>query len=81
MQALFAHPGFLEFLANRSTETTKAGHEWKFAIIQSVVAQQDDNRALHVLDDASLNLLRNYLAKGVFYARSEFTTKIASKSS
>jgi len=81
VQALFAHPGFLEFLANRSTETTKAGHEWKFAIIQSVVAQQDDNRALHVLDDASLNLLRNYLAKGVFYARSEFTTKIASKSS
>lgn len=34
---MFDHPGFLEFLLHRDSETTKLGKEWKYSIVEAVV--------------------------------------------
>lgn len=80
VRAMFAYPGFFEFLINRSTDTTKVGKEWKYAIIESLVRNQEENRVREVLDDAASDTLLSYLAQGVFYQRGENATMIASKS-
>jgi 26S proteasome non-ATPase regulatory subunit 5 len=80
VKALFAYPGFLEFLLNRGTDTTKVGKEWKYAIIESIVGHHKTNHARDTLNEASFALLQSYLAQGVFYVQGELATKIASKS-
>ncbi|ELR19410.1 HEAT repeat domain containing protein [Acanthamoeba castellanii str. Neff] len=82
VKALFAYPGFLEFIVNRGTETTKEGKEWKYAIVESIVMgeKQYDNRARETLGEAAFNQLVTYLTEGVHYVQGELATKIASKS-
>jgi 26S proteasome non-ATPase regulatory subunit 5 len=81
VKALFAYPGFLEFLVNRSTETTKEGKEWKYTIIEAVVmGERKDNRARDVLNEDAFGLLTAYLGQGVHYIQGELAAKIASKS-
>lgn len=79
VKAIFSFPGFLEFLINRETDTTKAGKEWKYAIIESLIRSKD-NQVREILDEAALDLLEGYLAEGVFYQRGEHTAMTASKS-
>ena len=82
VKALFAYPGFLEFIVNRGTETTKEGKEWKYAIIESIVMgeKEYDNRAREALGEAAFDQRVAYLTEGVHYVRGELATKIASKS-
>ncbi|KAL6071779.1 26S proteasome non-ATPase regulatory subunit 5, variant 2 [Balamuthia mandrillaris] len=78
---LFLRPGFFEFITNRSTETTKEGKEWKYAILQTLyklsTAQNKAGRppSKELLREAvgseKYEVVERYLRNGVFYVRGE----------
>lgn len=44
MRALLSYGGFFEFLLDRTTEPTKETREWKFAVLDAVVASPFQSR-------------------------------------
>jgi hypothetical protein len=58
--------GFFEFVENRFTEDTKAGKEWKFALIEALAA--NPSVASIPAGPARVAKLREMLLEGPFYA-------------
>ena len=67
VDAVQAAPGFLEWLLNRSTESTLTGSDWKFTIVQALVANE---RALtERIAPAFQDRLRRFEREGRFFTR------------
>ncbi|CAI5738706.1 unnamed protein product [Hyaloperonospora brassicae] len=64
MRVLRSYGGFFEFLLDRTTEATKDAREWKFAVLDAVLASPFQSQ----LDDSLHEKLRANLAQGP-YAR------------
>ncbi|ELU07419.1 hypothetical protein CAPTEDRAFT_92649, partial [Capitella teleta] len=65
---LNSHPGFNEYLIDRSTENTKEGKEMKFAIVKALV---DSPTAMDVFGRVYFVRLREFINEGAFYIRVE----------
>ena len=67
VDAVQAAPGFLEWLLNRGTESTLTGSDWKFTIVQALVANE---RALtERIAPAFQDRLRRFEREGRFFTR------------
>ena len=62
------HPGFREYLLNRSTEKNKEGKEGKYAIIQILA---DSPTVRDVFGDPYYVQLKTYCSEGPFYVRAQ----------
>ncbi|XP_074655352.1 26S proteasome non-ATPase regulatory subunit 5-like [Tubulanus polymorphus] len=69
------HPGFNEYLLNRSTEFDKRGKEMKYAIVRTLV---DSPTAQEIFGNPFYLRLREYANEGAFYVRAE--TQVALES-
>ncbi|RIA97789.1 26S proteasome non-ATPase regulatory subunit 5 [Glomus cerebriforme] len=59
---------FIDYILNRTTETTKLGKEWKFTIIQTLVKAPN---AENIIPSNIFDRLTRYLREGPFYVRTE----------
>ncbi|CAG8510377.1 4399_t:CDS:10 [Funneliformis caledonium] len=59
---------FIDYILNRSTETTKLGKEWKFTIIQTLVQAPN---AENIIPSNIFDRLTRYLREGPFFVRTE----------
>jgi len=64
VKELLEYPGFLEFIMDRSTEKTKQGKEWKYAIAEQIVKQ---GSAPQVISAPKFQDLVTYLKLGVYF--------------
>ena len=62
------HPGFREYLLDRSTEKNKEGKEGKYAIIQTLA---DSQTVRDVFGDPYYVQLKTYCYEGPFYVRAQ----------
>ena len=62
------HPGFVEYLLNRDTESTKEGKEAKFEVVRTLVKSET---APEVFDAPVFIRFRHYLKEGPFYQKTE----------
>ncbi|GLD93228.1 hypothetical protein PINS_up001820 [Pythium insidiosum] len=62
MRALRSYGGFFEFLLDRTTEPTKETREWKFAVVDAVLASPFQQ----TLDAVTLSKLREHMQKGPY---------------
>jgi len=65
---------FIDYILNRSTETTKLGKEWKFMIIQTLVKAPN---AENIISSNIFDRLTRYLREGPFYMRNEAAVAFA----
>lgn len=77
VKRLLNHPGMLEYLLDRGTEDTKVGKEWKFAIIQGLIAGPGKK----LLDDSVVGQLSLYASHGPFYVATEAQVKVEKRAS
>ncbi|CAG8530247.1 12338_t:CDS:10, partial [Funneliformis mosseae] len=59
---------FIDYILNRSTETTKLGKEWKFTIIQTLIQAPN---AENIIPSNIFDRLTRYLREGPFFVRTE----------
>jgi len=59
---------FIDYILNRTTETTKLGKEWKFTIVQTLVKAHN---AENIIPPNIFDRLTRYLREGPFYVRTE----------
>lgn len=59
---------FFEFIANRDTETTKLGADWKYLIVRNIVSNPSFVAMISTDQRASLTA---YAANGAFYSKRE----------
>jgi len=59
---------FIDYILNRTTETTKLGKEWKFTIVQTLVKAHN---AENIIPPNVFDRLTRYLREGPFYVRTE----------
>ncbi|CAI2161932.1 15845_t:CDS:10 [Funneliformis geosporum] len=59
---------FIDYILNRSTETTKLGKEWKFTIVQALVQAPN---AENIIPSNIFDRLTRYLREGPFFVRTE----------
>ncbi|XP_013402299.1 26S proteasome non-ATPase regulatory subunit 5 isoform X1 [Lingula anatina] len=62
------HPGFTEYLLDRSTETTKEGKDGKFEIVKTLV---ESPTAVEIFGQPYFLRLRTYHKEGPYYVRTE----------
>lgn len=62
------HPGFFEYLLDRSTEKTKEGKEGKWDIVKTLV---ESPSAQEIFGNVYFVRLREYMNEGAFYTRVE----------
>ena len=62
------HPGFREYLLDRSTEKNKEGKEGKYAIIQILA---DSPTVQDIFGDPYYVQLKTYCSEGPFYVRAQ----------
>ena len=62
------HPGFNEFLLDRSTETSKEGKEDKYDIVKTLV---DSPTAMEIFGRVYFMKIREYHNEGPFYVKVE----------
>ncbi|CAG8459423.1 2523_t:CDS:10 [Diversispora eburnea] len=83
MQEIASHPWgkiemsrskeFIDYILNRTTESTHKGKEWKYSIVQTLNSNSDTIIAPNVLQR-----LRKYLSEGPFYVRTTTTVALES---
>eukprot|EP00026_Physarum_polycephalum_P007792 Phypoly_transcript_07859.p1 GENE.Phypoly_transcript_07859~~Phypoly_transcript_07859.p1 ORF type:complete len:473 (+),score=81.58 Phypoly_transcript_07859:157-1575(+) len=78
VKIMMSHPGFFEWLTNRTTENTKPGKEWKFAIIQKIVTRHKDV-VEEILGAEKAAELQLYINRGVFFLQPEVALEVATK--
>ncbi|RUS22893.1 hypothetical protein BC937DRAFT_95323, partial [Endogone sp. FLAS-F59071] len=59
---------FIDYILNRTTETTHGGKTWKFSIIQTLVTADD---AEQTIDRPTLDRLTRYVQQGPFFVYTE----------
>ncbi|CCI39753.1 unnamed protein product [Albugo candida] len=62
LQALISYGGFFEYILDRNTEPTKECREWKFAVVDAILASPFTN----LLDTSILLKLKEHLRKGPY---------------
>ncbi|KAF0698475.1 Aste57867_10898 [Aphanomyces stellatus] len=65
IEALRAYGGFVEYLVDRSTEPTKTTREWKFAIVDALLA----SKYQHLLGAGPVEDLTKYFQQGPYAGR------------
>ncbi|CAB4378858.1 unnamed protein product [Rhizophagus irregularis] len=66
---------FIDYILNRTTETTKLGKEWKFTIVQTLVKAHN---AENIIPPNIFDRLTRYLREGPFYVKTEATVAFES---
>ncbi|GBC09577.1 hypothetical protein RclHR1_00090011 [Rhizophagus clarus] len=66
---------FIDYILNRTTETTKLGKEWKFTIVQTLV---NAHNVENIIPPNIFDRLTRYLREGPFYVRTEATVAFES---
>jgi len=64
---IISTPGFLDHILDRSTEGSKEGKEWKFAIVQALGSTVASDNLHHDI----LGRLMRYVREGPFYTRTQ----------
>ncbi|ETV68632.1 hypothetical protein, variant 1 [Aphanomyces astaci] len=67
LEALHAYGGFIEYLVDRQTEPTKTTREWKFAIVDALLA----SKFQHVLGARAVEELTKYFDEGPYAGRAK----------
>lgn len=75
--ALLTHPGFFEWLTNRTTEVAKQGKEWKYSIVQGLLDHKDAVET--TLGGEKVSELKMYLTRGIFFLPTEAALEVATK--
>lgn len=65
--------GFASYLLDRSTESFKLGHEWKYAIIQTMVSRPHSKS---IIGFNYYYLFIEYIKQGIFYKKAESTVLV-----
>jgi hypothetical protein len=65
VRTLLSYGGFIEFLLDRSTEPTKETREWKFAVLDAILA----SRFQKLLDAPTLEKLKRHLEQGPYVGK------------
>lgn len=83
MQRIASHPWgkiemssskeFIDYILNRTTESTHKGKEWKYSIVQTLHSDSESYITPEVLER-----LRKYLREGPFYVRTTATVALES---
>jgi hypothetical protein len=67
LRALVAHAGWVDYMANRSTEGTKEGKEWKFAVVSAAVSNAAASKAAGAALGVGVLTLQAVLRQGPFF--------------
>eukprot|EP01006_Ploeotia_vitrea_P047940 TRINITY_DN67179_c2_g1_i1.p1 TRINITY_DN67179_c2_g1~~TRINITY_DN67179_c2_g1_i1.p1 ORF type:complete len:553 (-),score=269.72 TRINITY_DN67179_c2_g1_i1:116-1747(-) len=65
-------PGFVEYLLDRGTESTKLGAQWKYTVLQNL-SLNPLSRDASVLSNQQLQQVTLYVQRGPFYAKARGT--------
>eukprot|EP01027_Heterolobosea_sp_BB2_P016695 GEZU01023729.1.p1 GENE.GEZU01023729.1~~GEZU01023729.1.p1 ORF type:complete len:310 (-),score=109.72 GEZU01023729.1:65-994(-) len=78
IKELVEYPGFVDWITDRETETTKEGKEWKFVIVQRILASRN---AIRILNSQHYVKLSTFVKFGPFYKPTASAVVVATRDS